>query len=532
MKLPLPLRSHSCFLNIPVIFLTFSAVLAAAFSMGCGTSGSSGPPPLSGNTSVTVLLSSTANDQLSQFEIDFNSVSLTSASGKTVNLFTTGQNPEFIHLNGRAEPLLTVSVPQDVYTSATATIGGSLFTCMALDPSSGNLVIDMFGYGSTPSSQVTVNVPTPITITGNAMGLSLDMLVSQSATYPNCYSGGAFSITPTFNLTPVAFSAQVAEPLLDGQIASVNAADNSFTIALAGGQMSGPNSANGQTLSVNSNDSTVYQGISGFSALTVGTFVDMDAAIQEDGSQLATRIAVEDTDVTDLTVSTGPLLQVAASVPVLFGFGRQDQGYLWTWIDGEAGNFMPYSFGSAAFQISGRFTNLPSLPFVASFDAANMFDGQNVYVTTHATTELPDPTYFPATTITLIPQTINGTINGISSDGNFTTYSATLAPYDLIPALSVQQGQNTVLTDPSNVVVYVDLNTQMLNSQTLAVGSVARFNGMLFNDAGTLRMDCGQVNDGVAVQSQTQAAFTGRASYPTQRGIVVHRYLQKPDVSK
>jgi hypothetical protein len=37
----------------------------------------------------------------------------------------------------------------------------------------------------------------------------------------------------------------------------------------------------------------------------------------------------------------------------------------------------------------------------------------------------------------------------------------------------------------------------MLNTQPLAAGSAARFNGMLFNDSGTLRMDCGQVNDGV-----------------------------------
>jgi len=130
-----------------------------------------GGPVLSGSTNVTLLLSSTANDQLSQFEIDLNSVALTSKSGKTVNLFTTSQSPEFIQVNGSAEPLLTVSVPQDVYTSATATIGGSLFTCVTLDPSSNSLVIGEFAHGSTPSSQVTVNVPTPITITGTAVGL-------------------------------------------------------------------------------------------------------------------------------------------------------------------------------------------------------------------------------------------------------------------------------------------------------------------------------------------------------------------------
>jgi len=81
--------------------------------------------------------------------------------------------------------------------------------------------------------------------------------------------------------------------------------------------------------------------------------------------------------------------------------------------------------------------------------------------------------------------------------GGFTTYDVTLAAYDLIPTLAVQPGQTTVLTDPSNVVLYVDNNTQMLNTQPLALGSVLRFNGLLFNNNRTLRMDCGQVNDGV-----------------------------------
>ena len=162
------------------------------------------------------------------------------------------------------------------------------------------------------------------------------------------------------------------------------------------------------------------------------------------------------------------------------------------------GVFMPYSFGNALFQISGRFSNLQNLPFSASFDAANMFEGQNVYISTHATTVPGGFPYVLATTITMMPQTINGTVSAISSDGGFTTYTVALAPYDLIPALAVQPGQTTVLTNPSNVVVYVDGNTHLLNTKPLAVGNVVRFNGLLFNDNGTLRMDCGRVNDGVA----------------------------------
>jgi hypothetical protein len=43
----------------------------------------------------------------------------------------------------------------------------------------------------------------------------------------------------------------------------------------------------------------------------------------------------------------------------------------------------------------------------------------------------------------------------------------------------------------------VDTNTQLLNSDPVAVGSLLRFNGLVFNDNGTLRMDCAQISDGV-----------------------------------
>jgi hypothetical protein len=37
----------------------------------------------------------------------------------------------------------------------------------------------------------------------------------------------------------------------------------------------------------------------------------------------------------------------------------------------------------------------------------------------------------------------------------------------------------------------------MLNKSSLAAGSLFRFYGLVFNDNGTLRMDCAQINDGV-----------------------------------
>jgi hypothetical protein len=63
-----------------------------------------------------VVLTSTANDQGSEFALEFQSLTLTSQTGKTVNPPLDAQQPsEFIHLNGAIDPLITATVPQDVW---------------------------------------------------------------------------------------------------------------------------------------------------------------------------------------------------------------------------------------------------------------------------------------------------------------------------------------------------------------------------------------------------------------------------------
>jgi hypothetical protein len=53
------------------------------------------------------------------------------------------------------------------------------------------------------------------------------------------------------------------------------------------------------------------------------------------------------------------------------------------------------------------------------------------------------------------------------------------------------------LTNPTTISVYVDTNTRMLNTGTVAAGSLIRFRGLIFDDNGTLRMDAGEIYDGV-----------------------------------
>ena len=497
-----------------------ATIITAGITTGCGSGGSmSKTQTFSGNTQVTVLLTSTANDQLSEFDLALQTIQLTSQSGTTVSLLASPQPSEYIHVNGAIDVLTTLTVPQGIYTSATATIGYANFTCMAVLPansnSPGSLSFDSFAYGYTPNSNVTVNLPAPITIIGTSMGLLLDLQVAPSATFPStCYSSGvpAYSITPTFNLSGLTFSSQPQNPAgrinsLEGKIVFLTSA-NGFTLAVP----EGPGGS--RTLSVNSSGATMYQGITNFSSLSSGMFVNIDAVVQPDGSLLAGRIAVEDSSA--VNVLTGPIVQVASLEPVLSVYGLLQQAPVALGPNGSAlyqGGAPYFNFGNSIFQISGQMTNLQKLPFVASFNASNMVPGQSVDITSPAFVNAGG-VYTPANTVTLIPQTINATVTGSSASGAFTDYTASLANYDLFPALAVQPGQTTLLNSPSQVEVYVDSSTQLLNLQNLAAGGTFRFYGLMFNDNGTLRMDCARVSDGVAFTPQSNASSHLKTGQP------------------
>jgi len=450
---------------------------------------------MSGETAVVVLGTSTANDQLAQFDVEFTGIQLVSKSGKTVPLLSSPITVEFMHLNGIAEPLATIPIPQDDYTSATITLGSAWFTCTGFESGVG-LQNNTFEDGQVPSSSISVQLPQPITVTGTAMALSLNLMVSQSMSYSGCQNNSSttFSITPSFAITPVSIAAHPTNSTngmatgLHGLISSVDQNGNTLSVAGADGtNLFGP------TWQINTSTNTVFQGISGFSKLAAGMPVNLDVAIQPDGSLLATRVAVYDTNTSNLNIFSGPVNSVVASPPAFFLIGQEQQGYL----DKSSYYLGAYSINSAnaKFALSGALTNLQNLPFTPVFDSADMVAGQNLAVTSHVSS-FPGGS-LPVSTVTLMPQTINGTVSSVSSDGDFTTYTVALAPYDLFPNLALQPAQAATLASPDTVVIYVDSDTQELNSSPVSVGTVFRFNGLVFNDHGILRMDCAEINDGV-----------------------------------
>jgi hypothetical protein len=482
-----------------VLLALLALAIAAGLFAGCRAAG---PPAPTGTTNVMVLLTSTSNDKVVGFGLIIASIALVDNAGKSVTIYNnpnasgwTASGPaEWMHLNGRSEPLVTVAVPQGIYTSAIVKAGGCGFWVVAVGVTGG---LGQYGYTQGTCAQgtgeTTVNLPSPITISGPAMALSLNLQIPQSYTLTgsDTTTPASYTISPVFTLTPVAISSQPTNEqngktaAIAAQITSINSAGNSFVAK----------TPNGISLDVSADNRTTYQGIAGFSSLAVGMLVDMDLAIQSDASLLAIRVEVQDAGAP--AVFIGPVFRGPG------GPGMQaDQFEIMPLQQQGCNPATPPVCGilfqydtNTVFGISGQFSNLQNLPFTGSFSSSSLFLGQNVSVFSPG---IPARGYESMTTLTLLPQTINGTVTSVSNTSGFTVYTVALAPYDMIP--TAQQALNwstNRLDDPANVIVYADTNTQFLNSSPIDAGSVLRFTGLIFDDNGTLRMDCSQILDGV-----------------------------------
>ncbi|HXO00201.1 MAG TPA: hypothetical protein VN881_14085 [Candidatus Acidoferrales bacterium] len=421
------------------------------------------------------------------------SIALVDNAGKSVPLFANavsfGPQGEWMHLNGVSEPLPAASVPQGTYASAVVTVDGCgltevTFTANAFLVSGFNQGLCSEGTGTT-----TVNLPSPIVIAGSVMGLSLNLQVSKSYTIDTTADPATATLDPVFTLTPISIAAQPTDET-NGKVTVINAEVSS--ISADGKTFTAQTGNTGATLTIASNTATEFQGVSGFSALAPNFLFNFDAAIQSDGSLLATRIEVSSPAVDAGVVGPFDIPIIGPGFFTIFPLEQNGCTLINVPFCGEG-----YLQSGTIFRVSGEFTNLTSLPFPATFTAANFLQGQNVLVTSQG---VPDQQSIEtATTITLLPQTLNGMVSAVSNDGGFTVYNVTLAPYDLIPVLQNYTSDTPPphLANPTTILVYTDTNTRMLNTGAVAAGSLIRFRGLIFDDNGTARMDAGAIYDGV-----------------------------------
>jgi hypothetical protein len=472
------------------ISIAASASTALLFAIGCATGasgGSSGPsgPTYSGNTHATLLITATNNAQIPIFNFNLEALTLVASDGTSVPVLTTPQTVELGSINGVARPLVAVDVPQGAYTSVKLTYGSSKFA--VIDHSSNDGTVDIGNYNiNTPANQpatATQQLTIPMVITGSAMGLLLNLNIPKSTTYNPYFTGspnfapgaGQTTFSPVYSISAVQPAAQPTT-LLDGEVEGVHG-----QITASSGGVLTITSQNGAVLNFTPSSSTVYAGASG--ALPIGSFVAINAALQADGSMLATLVQAEGT--TQQYNIVGQVVQYTGQLYIQ-NSGREQQGPNLANDTGFYSENVQLS-SSPQFQIAWPNGTIPAgLPFTPALSPVSIVPGQNIATPVTSLQELTG--VIPATNVvTLEPQTINGTIAAISTTNGQTSYQVTLFSNDLIGIFGSTQ----------SIVVYVTASTHNITTSPLTTGSIGRFRGLLFNDGGTLRMVASEIEDGV-----------------------------------
>jgi hypothetical protein len=281
------------------------------------------------------------------------------------------------------------------------------------------------------------------------------------------------TVTPTFNVTQIPLAATPTNGgngMVSGVLGAV-VSDSGTTLVIAG--------PNGQQLTITTNSNTQLQGFSALSSLTAGELVNVDIAQQTNGSLLALRIQLVPAQAASMfggvvTAETGsPVTSFTELVRQPLGPSAP--------VSTTGTSYTVNVTGSTTFGLAGQAGTLPALPFAPTFTNATLFAGQNVMVAAASVSG----TTITAQSVMLAPQTINGTIAAETVSGGFTVYTVTLPSGSALGTL----------TGATMVTVYVGTNTQMTNAAPLTAGSAVRFNGLLFNNKGTLTLVAGASND-------------------------------------
>jgi hypothetical protein len=499
----LPKISKKGVLALAASLLTLGVVIA-----GCSNTSSSSQNNTIPNTNTSAsptTITDAPDDQVLATSLTLNSIILTDSAGKvTTNLLAAGPITfEASHLDAVQEPLFSPAIPEDTgnyYVSVTLTYSNAQVAYINTATTPASIVLDSTPTLANTSQTITFASP-GITISNATTSLLIDYLVAQSVAISGCTASGCtVTVTPDFDVTVVHIpnvptNGTNGLQTHRGVVTAISASTDSFTLT----------NPSGTALTIYVNANTVFQdfsltttttctGVACLStALEVNALVEVDTITQNStntnslpaGSLLAKRVEVDDNGTTPKEMLLGPVTSVTGTPATSFNMVvRQlvaNPSTSETSISLETVDVTVN--GSTNFLLPPRYAIFATaLPFTPSFTASTIFAGQHVGVVTSSIATSLSGTVATATSVLLEPQTISGTITAITHSGAYTIYTITLPSDHWLAKLT---GQTTVKVYTNDLVV-MPLNTVTPSATSGTV--VMRFNGYLFNNAGTLSL--------------------------------------------
>ncbi len=483
------MRSSSSFLSLRQMLLSVTSACGLLLltltlsACGGGSSPSTGTTPTptpTATTTVQVNMGDSPADWMLAFSMNISSMTLTGSNGNAT-VVSTSTPMEMMHLMGTMQPLAMVSAPQGSYTGATVTIGSA--TVMYMDPTTKAPVQATISGPMTGS--VTFTSPITVGSTPTAMGFDLDL--ADSVTQG---SNGSLIMNPVFHVSsgqqgsgnPMDYANGGITEMM-GVIASVSG--NSFV-------MTSLQAAGNFTFQANS--STVFSGTT-MGTMNGGMLVVVDAALQSDGSLLATKvqsmIPASGIGTVGGAMGAGIITAETGQPPTTLTLVMQNGDGLGMFGSYFAEGITVNLGSSTSYQMLQNGIDMSGLPFTPTFDANHLFVGQNVMpVSANGMMSgsggmgggmmggMSMAGTITASEVALMPQGITGTAGVSLTGGTATSFTMTL-PSD---------SAFTSLTGATSVTIYQQASTIMEGGSTIASGTAMHAFGLLFYDGGQWKM--------------------------------------------
>jgi hypothetical protein len=461
-------------LAVSCVYEFFLCILLAA----CGGSNTSQPPnnPV-GSTALLVNFGDLASghiilppgyaaegldvDQMAKARAEFSSIVLTRTDGSTTELLSSPVWVEFMHLQGRPEPMLTTTVPQGDYKRVA-------ITQMAYDvtyvfPGNASPGVVSIGYCSSSSTPAcpsaslsvpfTVDLSPTVHLGDSPAVLNLDLDFRIAVGVP---PEGMF---PYFSVNMQSIAAPSQQQAGTGAVEGLTGLISQTTTNSLELQVEG----NLGSLKFTLDSNTSFDGVTE-DKLATNMLVELNASTQANGELLASSVRLVGTPLQSGVIGTGLGLcnpAFGSCTTIIYGQGippelLKAQSYQ------SASPTLPEKFqlslaGDVQFLIDSRGTSLTNLSFVPQFDANSFVNGQVV----EAFGDFTPPSSFLVHSVKLRREAIAGTISQLVQSnksngqttfrltpinrGLFQTISFSLlapnGPYDIT---TIQQPDTTV----------------------------------------------------------------------------------------
>ncbi len=232
---------------------------------------------------------------------------------------------------------------------------------------------------------------------------------------------------------------------------------------------------------------THYEGMAGQHMMGAGQVVSVNASLQPDGTWVASH--VQSHMASGGAMSSGVVSTVTGTPPTQLVLVMHDGAGSGMAASSLAGTTTVSVGDTTAFSINGTSVDLTNLPFTPRFDRTSVSAGQRIEaLSTSQWTHgggmhgMTGGGTLTAASLRLAQQGLRGTVSAYTPAGAEATFILTM-PADAAFAK---------LTGKTSVTVYQRAGT-LLTPANVSNGSLVQVRGLLFNDAGTLRLVASRV---------------------------------------